>query len=1165
MADNKDGKPSAADLQSKYGIDFGKSSLFDQAAAPGDDSVQPTTSPIDLAAGAVGSKLAGPVADGLSALAADEHGVVNMGKMVRSGENGFAPIEGEGLASKIPQGMTPDQTQAYLTNLYNQVQAGQLDPDLYHRIFSSLNKTKNYADGGPVAGGGPLMLPDAPQESTQASFDQAFAQPTTPIQGPAPAAQALPATPSGPVNVLNPSGELVSIAPEQIQDALGAGYSLATPEHVAQHVKEQKYGGLGQQVIAGLEGAAEANTFGLSTGVEKAFGVKDEDIQGRKEVGYGHTTGEIAGLGLSALTGVGEIAALERVGALGAKAVGLGAPLSTVAKIGSAAVKAAIENAGFTAGSEVSNILSDPDASVAHAAIDIGLSGLIGAGFGGALGSVSPLWEVAKGKQANSLLGAVASKAGGIEGHSFAPGTSQVVQDALVATGADKKFAPEIIAAVSDNPDIRSAVSTVIQRDTTSAGPQLREAMTGAREHLASVQAEALGTKLADVPSKGEIDKYATGKSIGDTLAKEYEDKVAPLAKEYEAHAAAFKGKDLEPSIADKAEAVDKLSDKAFGQLKKAERKLSQALKAENPGAAIEAEAALRDAQNNLSKINTAATSAGTVDTLQQRLANLITREKWGLNPDSDIMRAMGRVQKNLPNVKTLDDLNAFIKQVGDDMKSQHPFGLADPMSRAGGMVKGILRDAESEAIESHLSGDALTAYRATQQKFAAAAKLKEGIEATLGAKGSVTNYGKSIKALASENGEKVLRALSGSGDASWLEFVQQHFPETSEIIKKYHIDSVLAAAKDGESLSSKKLTTALDKLSPQVRNFALTQEQQATVASAHGLIEKLNDKTYNWSNTARTQDKLSNYSIPAAIALVSELTGHGFATSLLLGQASHILGKTIPDHTRLALLKFLGSTNKVDGGAFKVAADYISRVGKGESLVTKATQNVFKDGADVLPDSKRPTEAVLDRLDKKLQKLQADPSPLLEGGGKIGHYLPEQVGAIGETNARVVNYVNSQRPTGQKLSPLDPVMPPSEIEKAAFTKVLEIAQQPLVVVEKIKDGSLLPDDVIHLQAMYPKMYDTLVQKLTNAMTEHLAADGEVPYHTRMSLSLFTAQPLDATMTPEAIISAQPRPAAQPQQGQMTQPKHSTAKLGKLPNNYLTATQSAEKNNQPKK
>lgn len=152
---------------------------------------------------------------------------------------------------------------------------------------------------------------------------------------------------------------------------------------------EEKYGGVGQRAITALEGAGEAASFGLSTGLETALGVKPEDIRLRRETNpLSHIGGQVAGLAASALIpGVGEANILEHAGAAAAS-------LGERALV-KAALKGAAETALFQGGDEVSKYLSGTHESLGNVVQNVGLAALLGGGVGAGFSAVSPLWAMA--------------------------------------------------------------------------------------------------------------------------------------------------------------------------------------------------------------------------------------------------------------------------------------------------------------------------------------------------------------------------------------------------------------------------------------------------------------------------------------------------------------------------------------------------------------------------------------------------------------------------------------------------------------------------------------------------------------------------------------------------------------------------------------------------
>lgn len=279
--------------------------------------------------------------------------------------------------------------------------------------------------------------------------------------------------------------------------------------------------------------------------------------------------------------------------------------------------------------------------------------------------------------------------------------------------------------------------------------------------------------------------------------------------------------------------------------------------------------------------------------------------------------------------------------------------------------------------------------------------------------------------------------------------------------------------------------------------------------------------------------------------ALLGSTVGHeGFGA--LIGE--HALGpffsSILPN-----LVKPLIETPS-NPGAFKAAVDYAASVVKGENIMGKATHNLFKAGREVLPQHLFPTDKERAKLDKFVSEAQQDPEKIMNVAGDTGHYMPNHAQAMGTMAASTVGYLASQKPKEVKQAPLDQTPVISATAKAQYNRQLDIAQQPLVVLHHLKNGTLTQQDVIALHTMYPALYSKLSQQLTDNMIKHISKGEPVPYNTRLGLSLFTAQPLDSTMTPQAIMAAQPQPTPPSPQG-----SKSTKNLSKLASQAQTPEQ----------
>lgn len=204
-----------------------------------------------------------------------------------------------------------------------------------------------------------------------------------------------------------------------------------------------------------------------------------------------------------------------------------------------------------------------------------------------------------------------------------------------------------------------------------------------------------------------------------------------------------------------------------------------------------------------------------------------------------------------------------------------------------------------------------------------------------------------------------------------------------------------------------------------------------------------------------------------------------------------------------------------------KSAVTYAMAVLKGETALNHAAKALFKSGLEVLPHDLVPTHASREKLKKKIDESQIDVASLLNVGGDIGHYMPDHASAMSAASARAVSYLSSLKPKTERMGPLDSPREPSQSQINIYNRALDLAEQPLLAIKSIKDGSLTARDVQTVKTIYPALYQNLSQKLFSEMVDHSSKGEEVPYKIKMGLSLFLGQPLDASMAPMSIASNQ--------------------------------------------
>jgi len=237
---------------------------------------------------------------------------------------------------------------------------------------------------------------------------------------------------------------------------------------------------------------------------------------------------------------------------------------------------------------------------------------------------------------------------------------------------------------------------------------------------------------------------------------------------------------------------------------------------------------------------------------------------------------------------------------------------------------------------------------------------------------------------------------------------------------------------------------------------------------------------------------------------------------------------------------------NPASAVGLRAAVQAVNAIARGEALTAKAAQGVFETGSNAILQNVLPDDKTLHKLDLHVQEAHMAPDMMAQVGGDLGHYLPQHQTALAAMAQNAVGYLNSQKPRAIKPGLLDREIAPSPAKESAYSRTLSIAQQPLSTLYYLKQGTLKAKDVQDLKALYPALHQQLVQKVHNAMVDHLSKENPLPFKLRSGLSRFMEQPLDSNFTPISIMAAQATfmPPPVPQKGKPG-PKTNTSKLGK--------------------
>lgn len=538
----------------------------------------------------------------------------------------------------------------------------------------------------------------------------------------------------------------------------------------------------------------------------------------------------------------------------------------------------------------------------------------------------------------------------------------------------------------------------------------------------------------------------------------------------------------------------------------------------------LEAVSSKYDAVNDKLKASPATLEDQTA--IADKLAQKSIEMGWNKSESNANTKFIDGVIEKLPLQQTAEDYKKFITNLYDN----HPHGKET--YQAARDVAKIIRETQENIIMRNMGPAELDGYNVLRGEYKGVMDQLDSLNTHLhvGKYDGPKSFLNALSELKSSNAEGVLNRLSGKTKADQLE-VLKDFPETLAKIRDTHLQKALYEASEktpeGTRINVNRLMSQLEGMSPQVRNLVASHEQQAKLDAIHGILSGLKDPKHNFSNTARTVEKANGLG-QTAMAFASALTGHaGVGAAAFLGKLGFKEGT---DAGRYGLLRFLSSAQPMDTVGFKSMVQLMNNTIKGETLMTKAAQNVFKPGTQVLVASQMPSSEDRTKLDKIVSKLETHPEQLMNiANSKTGHYLPDHQMKLTQATTTAVNYLQHLKPQPYRSSPLDREIEPSPTEMARYNRALDIANSPSIVMQHIKDGTLQANDIQDLNAMYPAVYKSMVTKISQEMIHAHAAGTPIPYKTRMGISLFTGQPVDSSMKQQSIMAAQPQPQAAPQ------------------------------------
>lgn len=181
----------------------------------------------------------------------------------------------------------------------------------------------------------------------------------------------------------------------------------------------------------------------------------------------------------------------------------------------------------------------------------------------------------------------------------------------------------------------------------------------------------------------------------------------------------------------------------------------------------------------------------------------------------------------------------------------------------------------------------------------------------------------------------------------------------------------------------------------------------------------------------------------------------------------------------------------------------------------------------------------------------------------KLSEVAPNIAPHIHTTAINAIQYLNSKLPNAGNELPMDSEEGPSKAQKSQWLQLHETVNNPLSVLDHVKNGTLGGHHVEAIKTVYPDLHQEMVNKMNEEIGALKAKGQSVPYKLRSGIAQLTGSPLDSSMTPQHMQSIM-----MSQMGQQMNQKASGApkkasgselsQINKVSGMYATAEQSRQ-------
>lgn len=378
-----------------------------------------------------------------------------------------------------------------------------------------------------------------------------------------------------------------------------------------------------------------------------------------------------------------------------------------------------------------------------------------------------------------------------------------------------------------------------------------------------------------------------------------------------------------------------------------------------------------------------------------------------------------------------------------------------------------------------------------------------------------------SIKRLRNDYANKVAKA----GDERFMPKELNELRQKLDQVIKYNKVPGTRSLTEEATVSNRAL------LREEIDNIASRAESKALLAEQKDLFSQLKqaNKRFRISSEILPHlegkiDKskfLSNMDVLRGGALIGVLKDAGAIAAAAIKLNESDLARRFKVLTQIEK-----SNNNVASKVFNAVSQFLKPV---KNAAKPTSINVLLNTTYGRKDLKgKKPESRLEAFENtanNLAKITTDSDYLQERLGintlRLTKHAPETAVAVQNKVVNIAHFLQSKMPKdARQTGALDlkrSKWKPSSTQLAKFERYVEAAEHPLNILEDLKTGTVSPEQVETLKAVYPDLY----KRIQSSVMEQVSTAENIPYSKRLQLGLLLDIPADSSLTPAVIKSLQ--------------------------------------------